>query len=65
MPKKYNPCLSSMVQNYRDKAKEVNLKTDHLTNEQVFDMIERNLGLTPEEDLEWFLEELKTNQPPT
>lgn len=55
--------MDSMISNYREEANKRGLKHAHLTNEQFFNMIERNLGSTSEEDVEWTMEDLATNQP--
>jgi hypothetical protein len=57
--RKYNDCLKGMVDNYREKATASGLSTDKMSDEEVFEMIERNRGSTAEEDLEWFLDDLR------
>lgn len=60
MKRKYNPYISSMVQNYRDEAKAVGLDTSKLTNEQIFDLIEECTGFASNnESMEYFMQLLK------
>lgn len=62
MPKQYNETLSAVVRNYRDLASVNALPTDHLSNEQVWEMIHKSCGYgSSEEEGEDFLDQLREN----
>ena len=55
--RKYNPCLKAMVDNHRDLAAKHGHSTAHLSDEQVFAVIEDTCGMsTHQESEEYFLE---------
>jgi hypothetical protein len=58
--RKYNPSMNSMIQNFRDTAKERNISTVNYTNEELFRVIEYWTGLpTNNEEIEAVMEDLK------
>lgn len=44
--RKYNEALKGMVDNYRDKAKTENIPTNHLSDEEMFRIIEYWSGMS-------------------
>lgn len=56
--RKYNPALKGMVDNHREAADEFNIPHSHFTDEELFKMIEDNLGATGDEGVYWFLQSL-------
>lgn len=62
--KPYNTYLDGMISNYRDEAKQVGLETKHLTNKEVYALIQE-IGIleSNEEEVKWFLDLLKQHQP--
>jgi hypothetical protein len=60
MTKTYNPHMVNVVRNHRAEADKRSIAHSHLTDEQLFALIVLTSGLsTPEEDMEYFLEELQ------
>lgn len=57
--RKYNLYLKGMVDNWREIAKQKGLTTSHLTDEQLFAIIDANATAgTYEEQFEWTLEDI-------
>lgn len=56
--------MDSMIDNHRELADKAGLQHKHLSNEDIFKIIENNLGSTNEEANEWFLQDLKDNYQP-
>lgn len=62
--RKYNPCHNSMINNFRNIATAQGVEHKHLSNEQIFALIEESTGFSiQEEEQEEFIRLLKENLP--
>ncbi len=62
--RKYNPALSSLVDNHRQLAKENGYDLTSLTNEQVYAILEgQGVAPTNDEQEAWFIDDVKFKFP--
>lgn len=60
--RKYNPTLDGMISNYRELATKAGLKTEHISNPDLYLIIEQTVGFsTREEEEEYFIDLIREN----